>query len=148
MPDAKEGVTQQPPRPARDFHLDRATLWRLVRFLVTGGIASGVYAVVALIAVDMFAMSGFVASIVAYLIAIPVSFVGQKFWTFRAKGAIARELPRFLLVQVLNLAAASLIMFGIVDTLGWDRLIGIGAVIAVTPILTYILLSYGVFNDK
>jgi len=145
MSDSDRGAGQKQPRTLRGFHVDRATVWRLARFIVTGGIASGVYAIAALVAVDSFAMSGIAASTVAYMIAIPISFIGQKFWTFRAKGAIARELPRFLGVQLLSLIAASLVMGGVVDVLGWDRLIGIAAVISVIPVGTYLLLSRGVF---
>jgi len=145
---AERVVTHEPPRHIRLPHLDRATVWRLARFIVTGGIASGVYAVAALVAVDMFAMSGLVASIVAYLIAIPISFVGQKFWTFRAKGSIASELPRFLVVQAANLAAAAILMAVIVDLLGVDRLIGIAAVVTAIPLATYLLLSRGVFTQR
>ena len=130
------------------FGIDVSAAARIVRFAITGGIASGVYGVVALLAVDQFAMSGLGASVLAYLIAIPISFVGQKFWAFRAKGALARELPRFLVVQGFNLAAAAMIMTILVDIIGFDRLVGIAAVILAIPAMTYILLSRKVFTQR
>lgn len=125
-----------------------ATAARMLRFAITGGIASGVYAVVALIAVDLFAMSGLGASIVAYLVAIPVSFLGQKFWAFRAKGTLRQELPRFLAVQLFNLVAAAAIMAVLVDLAGIDRLIAIATVIIAIPVLTYALLARKVFTQR
>lgn len=121
---------------------------RILRFAITGGIASAVYAIVAILAVDLFALSGLFASIIGYTIAIPVSFFGQKFWTFRATGSMARELPRFLLVQLLNMAAAAAIMAVLVDLLGLDRLIGVAAVVLAIPAMTYLLLARKVFVQR
>lgn len=127
---------------------DLKEMLRILRFAITGGIASAVYAVVAVMAVDLFAMSGLFASIVGYLVAIPVSFFGQKFWTFRATGSMARELPRFLIVQLVNLAAAAMIMAVLVDVMGLDRLIGVAAVVLSIPAMTYLLLARNVFVQR
>jgi len=121
---------------------------RIVRFAITGGIASGVYAIIAIVAVDMMGMSGLGASALAYLVAIPVSFIGQKFWTFRASGTLRRELPGFLAVQAVNLVAAAVIMALLVDVLKLDRIVGVGAVVIAIPAMTYLLLSRKVFKER
>lgn len=121
---------------------------RIVRFGITGGIASGVYAIIAIVAVDMLGMSGLGASSLAYLVAIPVSFIGQKFWTFRATGTLERELPGFLAVQAINLVAAAVIMAILVDVLKLDRIVGVGAVVIAIPAMTYLLLSRKVFKER
>ncbi len=125
---------------------DRALLWRLVRFAMTGGAASAVYAVCAFVGVDMLGMSGLVASVLAYLIAIPVSFAGQKYWTFRAKGELSYELPRFFAVQISCLIASALIMTILVDILHLSHILGVAAVIVSIPAASYVLMSRRVFG--
>lgn len=123
-------------------------IMRLVRFALTGGLASSVYSIIAILAIDHLGVSGFYASVIGYLVAIPVSFIGQKFWTFRATGALRRELPGFLLVQGLNLIAAAIIMTVLVDFFGFDRIVGVAAVVGAIPLMTYILLSRNVFKQR
>lgn len=128
--------------------VDRALLGRLVRFAMTGGAASAVYAVCAFVGVDMLGLSGLVSSIVAYLIAIPVSFAGQKYWTFRATGNLSYELPRFFAVQITCLIASALIMTVLVDVLHLSHVLGVAAVIVAIPAASYILMSRGVFGKR
>jgi putative flippase GtrA len=121
-------------------------LLRLIRFGCIGALASAVYAVGVVALVDGLGLAATVSSALAYLIAVPVSFLGQKHVTFGSGGEVRRELPRFLAVQVVNLAAAALIMQLVTGALGMSHLIGMLAVIAVIPALTYVLLSILVFE--
>jgi putative flippase GtrA len=130
------------------FPIRLSDMMRLVRFAVTGGLASGVYSITVILAIDRLGLNAFYASVIGYLVAIPVSFVGQKFWTFRATGALKRELPGFLAVQALNLLAAAIIMAFFVDFLRLDRLIGVALVVGAIPLMTYILLSRNVFKQR
>lgn len=126
-----------------DTRLD--TLARLVRFAVVGATAAGVYAIVALVLIDSVGLAAMAASVIAYLVAIPVSFAGQKLWTFRSQGPVEREVPRFVGVQLANLAASAALLDVVVDRLHFDRLVGIAAVCVAVPLATYIALRYLVF---
>lgn len=128
--------------------LENGLLARLARFGITGGLASAIYALVTLVCVDRFEASGTVASIIGYLVAIPVSFLGQKLWTFKSKGSVSRELPRFLTVQGANLVLAAAVMAVVKDILGFDRMVGIVAVVLIIPTLTYLVLSRRVFTAR
>ncbi|MFZ1814793.1 MAG: GtrA family protein [Rhizobiaceae bacterium] len=126
--------------------MSRVLLAQLARFAVTGGVASGVYAIVAYVCVSHAELSGTIASVIAYAIAIPVSFLGQKFWTFRSRGAIRQELSKFLMLQIGNLVAAAMVMGVLTDALSLDPVIGIMVVVIVIPILTYVVLSTRIFT--
>lgn len=119
---------------------------RIARFALVGIVASGVYAVAGLSLVDGLNVPPVIASGLAYMTAIPVSFLGQKHFTFGSCGAVRRELSRFILVQALNLVLAAGIMALITDLFGQSHRLGIIVVIVSIPAVTYVLLATSVFH--
>lgn len=119
---------------------------RFIRFGLVGALATGTYAVAVLALVRWPGLGPTMASVVAYIIATPVSYFGQRNFTFASEGSLHRELPRFLVVQVINLAAAAVVMWIVSEQLGADPAIGVVAVVMVIPLMTYILLNQSVFN--
>ncbi|MGQ0456439.1 MAG: GtrA family protein [Hyphomicrobium sp.] len=119
---------------------------RLFRFAVTGGVASVIYAVVTLALIDELQLASPLASVLGYLAAIPVSFWGQKTWTFQTNGEVTKEFARFLLLQAVNILLAALVMALAIDFLGFDRRFGIAAVVVLIPIITYVCLARLVFT--
>jgi putative flippase GtrA len=81
----------------------------------------------------------------AYLIAVPVSFLGQKHFTFKSKESARRELPAYLLLQGLNLCAAMLITYVVVDVLSMGYVMGIFAVVVIAG-LSYLAMGLAVFR--
>lgn len=122
------------------------TLLRLARYGLVGGLATVTYAVLAIALVSRLGMDPTTSSALAFLIAIPVSYLGQKHFTFASKGATRTELPRFLVVQGLNLIAATLIMRVVAVDLGLGHVIGTIAVVATIPLATYVMLNRAVFR--
>lgn len=122
-----------------------AGILRLVRFAAVGAVCSVVYAVMAWVLHELVGMSAVISSFCAYLIAIPVSFAGQKYFTFRSTGAVRRELPLFIAVQVLGLFLAAAVMQLVTVTYGLSFGLGTAAVVAVVPLSTYVMLHFGVF---
>jgi putative flippase GtrA len=124
-----------------------ATLWQLIRYGVIGGAASATYAVVAFVLIGHGGWRPAFASAGAYVVAIPVSYLGQKYFTFRSRQRSWHELGRFLVVQLFNLLLAAVIMHVACETFKLDRLWGIVAVVAVIPIATYAMLALAVFRS-
>jgi len=136
---------------AKDVKLDTHTvaisaIAQVVRFAAVGVIASAVYAGVVLIAIRKFGISSALAGAIGYIVAIPVSFVGQKRWTFRAQGTQYIEFRGFVVVQAANTALSALAMLISTDVLGLNPFVGIIVIVLVLPTMTYFVLSRKVFN--
>ena len=119
---------------------------RLVRFGIIGGSSALVYAANLLALVHFFGTGSMMSSAVAYLIAIPVSFLGQKYFTFQSQGAVRRELSAYLVLQGINLVAAMLVTYVVVDVFGMSHIIGILAVIVVVALLSYVFMALAIFR--
>lgn len=120
---------------------------RIVRFGLIGVLSSLIYAVIVIIAVKGFGLEEVVASIIGYAAAIPVNFIGQKYYTFRSERPARQELLQYILVQAFNLGMAALIAYA-VDRAGLNVYLGIVAVIMVIPAITYLLLKLAVFVPR
>lgn len=116
---------------------------RLVRFGIVGGLASLIYAVVTYALITN-AMSPVWASVVAYAIAIPVSFLGQKYFTFDARGRVPVELSLFVITQAIGLLAAAAIMM----LFAAKPIMGILAVVIAIPLMNFVAMTYFIFPAK
>ena len=120
---------------------------RFVRFLVVGGLSSATYAlVVALLLANEIAAPA-LASIVGYLIALVPNFLAQKLFTFRSTGPASGEIPRYLLVQGVNIGASTAVMHVGVAMLGWPAAVGIVVVVVLIPVTSYLALRLFVFTS-
>jgi putative flippase GtrA len=118
-----------------------------MRFGAVGLAATGTYAA-ATLALSGSGLANVWASALGYLLAIPVSFAGQKYFTFQAAGWSRSELVRFLIVQAINLVLAAVIMTTVADVLGYGRVAGVLAVVVSVPLITYLLLRTAVFTAR
>ena len=128
-----------------------ASLMRIGRFGLVGIAASAAYAVFALLLIEGAGLRSWAASALAYVLAIPVSFFGQKHFTFRSRGPIASEIPAFLLLQAANVGLAAGVMALVADVAALPHALGVLAVLVVIPTVTYFALARGVFlhrNDQ
>ena len=123
-------------------------IYRLFRYGVVGVIASGTYAVATFSIISLSDIGDVIASVIGYLLAMPVSYVGQRYFTFRSQGAIKSEIPRFILVQGANLVLAATVMAVSVHWFDLGSIIGIICVIILIPLMTFIAMSIAVFRDK
>lgn len=123
-------------------------LFRIFRFGLVGILASGTYALVVALLVEGLSVRPHVASVWGYLAGIPVSFFGQKHFTFRSKHNAWAEIVPFLIVQMVNIAASFVLMYLITEIMGLSHWIGIGAVILASAALAYLLLKVFVFIDR
>lgn len=122
-----------------------STMAKLFRFGLAGGLSTLFYGVCAWCLVYLVAQPPVVASIIAYLLAIPVSFVLQRRFAFRSLGNVRAELPRFLLVQGTNLVASTGTMHAIVNVFHANPTIGVLITMMVIPLLSFVMLHLWVF---
>ena len=127
--------------------LSRADIARLFRFGLVGGTASLLYAVVAYGLIKS-GVSNVLSSVFAYAVAIPVSFAGQKYFTFNADGKVPVELSLFLVTQAIGLVLAALIMGVAEQMFSGSPIPAIVCVVIAIPILNFIIMTYVIFPAK
>jgi putative flippase GtrA len=118
------------------------------RFIAVGAAATATHVGVAIALVEGGAADFPVANIVAFCVALAVSYIGNHGWTFAAVGAHARRFPRFAVVAVVGLALNQLIVFLTAIVAGWDYRVALALVVLVVPSLSFIANRHWVFRDR
>jgi len=88
-------------------------LFHLLRYLISGGTAAMSNVAILFLLVQFAHLHYLQASILAYLMAIVVSFTLQKFWTFQNKQThdVQSQFARYTAVVLINLALNTLLMY-------------------------------------
>lgn len=107
-----------------------ATIWgeryKILRFLISGGTATGA---------DFFFLYAFTewvglyylgSAVLAFLIAVFISFVLQKFWTFQdlSKDRIHHQAVTYFIIATLNLGVNTGLVYLLVEYAGFHYLLG------------------------
>ncbi|PIR84918.1 hypothetical protein COU16_00155 [Candidatus Kaiserbacteria bacterium CG10_big_fil_rev_8_21_14_0_10_47_16] len=125
-------------------------LFHLVRYLISGGIAATTNVGILFLLVHFGDLHYLPASVLAYLLAIVVSFTLQKFWTFQDKPThdVHTQFSRYIIVVVMNLLLNTAIMYILVDTFSvWYILAQIVAT-ALVAITGYFAYRHFVFKER
>jgi putative flippase GtrA len=119
---------------------------RIVRFALVGGLSTLAYGACAWLAVDRLRLSPLVATLLAYLLVIPLNFLLQRSFAFRSAGTMRHEIPRFIVVHGLNMGASFVAMWSVTVAFGLDYRWGILATMCIVPALVFIALEGWVFR--
>jgi putative flippase GtrA len=119
---------------------------RILRFGVVGLTATAVHVTVFFVLTDGFAVDPTLATAVAFLGAMVVSYLANRRWTFRFRGAHRRTFGRYATVAVVGAALNALIMRVATTNLGWHKNAGLLAVLAVVPAFSYLGNRYWSFR--
>lgn len=119
---------------------------RVARFMVVGGASTIAYGVFTLAAIQIARLPPLLATVVGYGLVIPLNFVLQRNFTFRSKNETTREIPRFLLVHGMNMAASLATMLVVDKGLGLDPRWGIVATMVLVPALVFVAMDNWVFR--
>ncbi len=65
---------------------------------------------------------GAVANVLAYFAGMVNSFWWNRSWTFRAHGGVIGQIGRFVVVNFVSLGLSTLVMFALVDRMGFPEL--------------------------
>ncbi len=91
-------------------------MFKLFRYIVSGGSAAVVDLFVLYVFVRCFDMWYVLAAILAFLIAFGVSFTLQKFWTFKdVSKKVTSQATIYFIVSTLNLGMNTLLVYLLVD---------------------------------
>lgn len=122
-------------------------LWaKVLRFALVGGLSTMAYGIITVLAVESARISPLSATVLGYLLVVPLNFVLQRRFTFRSTNSKPKELPRFLLVHGLNILGSSLIMFIVTDVGRYNYLWGVVLTMVMVPLLLFIVMDRWVFG--
>jgi putative flippase GtrA len=121
---------------------------KLLGFVTFGGLAGGVYAAVLAISVDFLGWSVFIGSAVAYALAIPVSYFGNRWVTYRSRNVMAFEAFRFVVVQVINLVLTSAVVHVSMEQFALPTYAGILVAFLAAPVISLILFEVWVYRQR
>lgn len=129
----------------------RAIVGQMLRFLVSGGITTGLYAVVysGMALFDLAAPQ--VANICGYLVAVVSGYLLHSRWSFRDHGERhnpARTTSRFFVVSLVSYGLNALFVFLLTDArmLGGDWWWPLPPICFITPLVTFTLNRQWVFR--
>lgn len=88
------------------------------------------------------------ANTIGYVAGMANSFVLNKIWTFEAKGRTARQMHRFVLLNLIGLVISTVLIFIFVDQLGFTYLVVWPVTIALVMILNYTGNKYWTFSTS
>lgn len=124
---------------------DTATLTRLLRFALVGLVVTVSYVAVAWCTVRFAGVAPVPASMLAWGAVMFVSYVGQKYFTFRSDGAHRVELPRFVVTAALAFVVSTGSMAGATRS-GLPYEAGIALAAVVIPLCSFVVMSLWVFT--
>lgn len=88
--------------------------WSFLRYLCVGVINTGVGLSVIYAGIYLFGLDDIPANVIGYTVGIGCSFLLNRYWTFDARGATHKQLPKFLLVMgcayLINLATVMVLI--------------------------------------
>ena len=120
----------------------------LLRFAISGGLATAVHASLFVSLIEWFSMRPFIAAGVAFSVALLVSYGMNYHWTFSVSGPHRVMLPRFVAVAVLGLFLNLGITYTMVDVLGYWYGYALLLVVMLVPLMTFVLSKLWVFNTQ
>lgn len=123
----------------------RSVTGRLLRFGMTGVLVTTVHALIAILCVETGLTGPALANGAAFTGATLLSYVINTRWSF-AMPLHGRTLARFLLVSLVGFWLAVMIA-GAVERAALDYLLGIAAVAAVVPVLTFCMHNFWTYKE-
>jgi putative flippase GtrA len=140
--------------PLRHWKSSFALLLQYARFGIVGLSATIVHSVLYLLLGGPVGISPLIANVLAFSVAVLVSYFGHFQWTFRDEsGAGAAEvslmkdqLPRFVIVAVIGLILNSLAVYSVVDVMGSAYGYALIPMVTLVPVVVFALSKIWVFR--
>lgn len=114
--------------------LEPQTLGQVIRYLVTGLSSAAIEFSLLFVLKDTAGLSMLLSNSIALSIVFWFNFLMNRFWSFRSKMKLGRQLVMYLVLFVFNLGASDLIMYLLTEALAMQYLLAkvfaIGAVVS------------------
>ncbi|WP_183449195.1 GtrA family protein [Microvirga lupini] len=127
---------------------DSNVLLRLFRFAIAGGICTLLHFFLTNVAVAGFRLDPVLSSSGAYLTCVPISYLLQSRFTFRAKQDTRAQVTKFTIVSVSGLLVSAAVMKWAVEKQGLPYWAGAAVVAGAIPVVNFLVLSVWVFTKK
>jgi len=112
------------------------TLQKFIKFSIVGFINTAVSYLVFFILLEIGHVAYLLSSILAYLVGIIISYIGNKYWTFRAsRTAVREEFIKFFILNLIGLAINTAIMACLVEIFKLNPLIA--QILAMSVVIFY-----------
>lgn|GEM_PF-5512773 len=120
------------------YQLRKLVPSRIVRFLVTGGVNTGVSYLIFIVLVT-FGVDYLLSSSLGYTVAMFTSYLANKKWTFKSKKSTSIKLfSQFIAINLLSLGGNLVILYFFVDKLGINLFVSQAAAIILTMAINYV----------
>ena len=104
--------------------LKKPFVQQLIRYLVTGFTAFGIEYAMYVFLLKVIGLHYILASVIVYALVFWFSFIVNRFWSFKSKGHIGKQLLQYGLLFSFNLVVSNIfIMKLLTDVIGLDPLI-------------------------
>ncbi len=125
-------------------------IYRLIRYLISGGTAAASNLLFLFILVQFFGMHYLSASVLAFIMSVAVSFTMQKFWTFQdtQMQGTHMQFGRYIVVMLFNLFLNTLLMYIFVEKFSLWYLLAQFITTALVAIVGYFGYKYFVFRRE
>jgi len=120
----------------------------MLRFVAIGILATLVHMAAALALHVIGKLPIMAANVTAFLLAFSVSFAGNYYWTFQARGSFRKSLGRYLLIAGGACIANNLVLAGLLRAQHIDAIRAIVISAAVVPVCTYVLSRLWAFKNN
>ncbi|MEK7086979.1 MAG: GtrA family protein [Patescibacteria group bacterium] len=99
---------------------------KILRYLFSGGTAFGVDFFFLYIFTEWIGLHYLISVVIAFLVAVVVSFILQKFWTFKnnSKTDLRRQATIYITVAIINTGLNTLLVYLFVEYIGLHYLFG------------------------
>lgn len=121
---------------------------QIIRYGIVGLIGTMLHIAVLVLLVEKYRLSSLWASSLGFLVVLIVSFILNRYWTFRSCGAVSVEFVKYSVTCVFGFVLNFSIMFFFVDVLHWYYVIGQMMVILVIPASNFLLSRYWCFRIR
>jgi putative flippase GtrA len=126
----------------------RDVIRKLLRFALSGAVATALYFVLATLAVRFGGIRPVTASCIAYVICIIVSYFLQSRLTFGVRNDTTHQIAKFISVSLVGMIIATLVMQVAVNIYGLPYWAGAAFVSGIIPIGNFIVFSIWVFVER
>lgn len=138
-----------PPSDAIDWvRTSPSILAKALRFAIVGAASSLIYAVIAMLLVGGLEIAPKIASVVAYLVALPLNFLANRSFAFQSAGELKVDATRYALLHAAGMAIAFVSMSFAVDYLGGNYLIGVAITVVLVPAFNFLVANFWVFSKQ
>lgn len=119
--------------------------WRVVRFLIVGGVATGVYIAAAMVAVEFGHLSPVTGAVIGYCASFLVSYLGHLRFTFAVGGRYRDYVVKATVSSLASFCLSTFAMWLATKMLKIDYKVALIAIAIIIPICNYLVNRFWVF---